>query len=88
MSHGTRIVVAVFAAAGAVALWFSVVYGGVLLLGATVDVSSLSDNVRTALTTGVLGASLAGAVFAGLVCFFVVAGGEESRDPGSADDAR
>lgn len=84
MTHGTRIVFAVFAAVGAVLLWLALAYGVVLVLGATVDPSVISDNARTALTTGVLGAALAGAVFAGMVTFFLVAGEPDSRDASRA----
>jgi hypothetical protein len=82
MAHGTRIVLAVFAAVGAVVLWFALTYGVVLALGSVIDPGALSDNARTALTTGVLGAALAGAVFAGMVSFFLVAG--EARADGRA----
>lgn len=82
MTHSTRIVLAVFAAVGAVLLWLALTYGAVLVAGSVFDPSSLSDNARTALTTGVLGAALAGAVFAGMVCFFLVAGEPSAHDEG------
>lgn len=80
MSHSTRIVLAVFAAVGAVILWFALTYGVVVFVGATFDFSAMSESAKTALTTGVLGAALAGAVFAGMVCFFLVAGESESSN--------
>ena len=85
MSHGTRIVLAVFAAVGAVILWFALTYGVVAFVGATFDFSAMSESAKTALTTGVLGAALAGAVFAGMVCFFLVAGESE---PSNAEGHR
>ena len=87
MTHSTRIVLGVFAAIGAVLLWVALTYGAVLVLGETFNFSGMSDSAQTALTTGVLGAALAGAVFAGMVCFFLVAGEPEQRDTDTHDDA-
>lgn len=87
MTHGARIVLAVFAAVGAAVVWFALTYGVVFLLGAVLDPSSLSDSARTALTTGVLGAALAGGVFAGMVSFFLVAGEPRSGERGRGGGA-
>lgn len=77
MVHSTRIVLAVFAAVGAVLLWVALTYGVVLVVRETFNFSELTEGAKTALTTGVLGAALAGAVFAGMVSFFLVAGEAE-----------
>lgn len=84
MAHGTRVVAAVFAAVGAVLAWLALVYGAVVFAGLAFDLSAMAEETRTALTIGVLGATLAGAVVAAMVCFFVVAGESDATDSGSS----
>lgn len=81
MARSTRLVLAVLAAVVAAGLWMVLTYGIVIAFGHTFDFNQLSNGARTALTTGVLGAALAGGVAAAMVCFFLVAGDPDQTDP-------
>lgn len=73
MTRGTKTVLAVCAAAAAAASWLFFLYGVVLACSFLFDLRGIPEGSRTALTAGLLGAAIAGAVTSALAGYFLVA---------------
>ncbi len=85
MARSTHIVLALFAAVAAAGLWLLLTYGFVSFFALVFDIRDISDGARTALTAGVLGAAMAGAVAAGMAGFFLVAGDSQPAGTSAPD---
>lgn len=85
MAHSMRVMLGVFAALGAAFGWVAVVGGGFQFVSLAFDLSGMAPGTRTAVTIGILATTLAGAVAAAGVAYFLVVGDTDAETPSEVD---